>query len=210
MVQRFRDRLMTALAPAPCRTLPPPHILAIERQRRTPSVTINPAFAAPQRDLGMPDPVSHPELFVGVRRRRFFAYLIDAFCIGAILVMAWLLFALLTVLSFGLLAPALWFVFGLIPLAYHTLLVSGPRSATLGMRAFGLELRSWDGERPVFLQALAHTLLFYLTVGATAGLILLLVLFNRRKRTLHDVLSGMLMIRSPSAIPYPINEPWRP
>ena len=78
------------------------------------------------------------------------------------------------------------------------------------MRAFGLELRSWDGERPVFLQALAHTVLFYLTVGATCFLILLFALFNRRKRTLHDVLSGMLMIRNPAAISYPITEPWRP
>src|SRR5260370_36816539 len=92
MVQRIQDGLMTALAPAPCRPLPPPHILAIERQRRTPSVTINPAFAAPQRDLGMPDPISRPELFVGSRRRRFFADLIHAFCIGAILCMTWLRF----------------------------------------------------------------------------------------------------------------------
>ena len=88
-------------------------------------------------------------------------------------------------------------LFGLIPLAYYTLLVSGARAATLGMRAFDLELRSWNGERPVFLQALAHAALFYLTVGATCSLILLVALFNRRKRTLHDVLSGMLMVRSP-------------
>jgi uncharacterized RDD family membrane protein YckC len=173
-------------------------------------VTINPTYAAPRRDLGLPDPVSHPELFVGLRRRRFIAYLVDAFCIGAILVMAWLLFAMLTVLSFGLLAPGLWLLFGLIPLAYHTLLVSGPRAATFGMRAFDLQLRSWGGERPMFLQALAHAALFYLTVGATCFLILLFALFNRRKRTLHDLLSGMLMIRNPAAISYPITEPWRP
>src|SRR5260370_10773273 len=210
MVPCFQDGLMTALAPAPCRDCAPPHILAIEQQRRTPSVTINPAFAAPQRDLGMPDPISHPELFVGVRRRRFFAYLIDAFCIGAILVMTWLLFVMLTVLSFGLLAPGLWFVFGLIPLAYHTLLVSGPRAATLGMRAFDLQLRSWDGERPMFLQALAHAVLFYLTVGATCFLILLFALFNRRKRPLHDLLSGMLIIPHPAAIAPPTPEPRRP
>jgi len=172
-------------------------------------VTITPADSELRRDLGLPDPASYPELFGGVLRRRFFAYLIDAFCIGAILVITWLFFAMLTVLSFGLLSP-IWFLFGLIPLAYHTLLVSGPRSATLGMRAIGLELRSWDGRRPVFLQALAHTLLFYLTVGTTVGLILLFVLVNRRKRTLHDVLAGMLMIRSLATIPYPTTKSWRP
>jgi uncharacterized RDD family membrane protein YckC len=172
-------------------------------------VTIDSTFAGQRRDLGLPDPVSHPELFAGVLRRRFFAYLLDAFCIGAIMVATWLLFALLTVLSLGLLAPVLWFLFGLIPLAYHTLMVSGPRAATLGMRAFDLQLRSWDGERPIFLQALAHAALFYLTVAATCFLILLFALFNRRKRTLHDVLSGMLMVRNPAAIRYPIAEPWR-
>src|SRR5260370_17887792 len=97
------------MARAACRALPPPHILAIERQCRTPSVTINPAFAAPRRDLDMPDPVSHPELFAGVRRRRAFAYLLDAFCIGAILVMTCLLFVMVTVPSLRRFPPALRF-----------------------------------------------------------------------------------------------------
>jgi len=47
-----------------------------------------------------------------------------------------------------------------------------------------------NGERPGLLQALANAALFYLTVGATCSLILLFALFNRRKRTVHDVLSG--------------------
>ena len=93
--------------------------------------------------------------------------------------------------------------------AYHTLLVSGRHSATIGMRAFGLQLHSWNGERPVFLQALAHTALFYVTVGLTGSLILLFALFNRRRCTLHDVLTGMLMLRRPNgARTGP--DPWRP
>jgi uncharacterized RDD family membrane protein YckC len=148
------------------------------------------------RDAGLPDPAAHPELFDGVLGRRAFAYLIDVCVIGAIMIAAWIIFALLTVLSFGLLGPGLWFLFGLIPLAYYTLLVGGRRSATIGMRLLDLELRSWDGERPVFLQALAHAVLFYITVGATGCLILLFALINKRSRTLHDVLSGMLMVRS--------------
>jgi uncharacterized RDD family membrane protein YckC len=147
------------------------------------------------RDAGMPDPRTHAELFDGVLWRRAAAYLIDLCVIGAILIAAAIAFALLSVLSFGLLAPGLWFLFGLIPLAYHTLLV-GSRGATVGMRVFDLELRSWDGYRPVLLQALAHAVLFYLTVGATCSLVLLFALINRRRRTLHDVLSGMLMVRS--------------
>lgn len=157
-----------------------------------------PTYLRSLHDSGMPDPAVRPELFEGVLWRRALAYLIDLCVIGAILVAAWVLFAVLTVLSLGLLAPGLWLLFGLIPLAYHTLLVGGPRAATLGMRVFDLELRSWDGERPMLLQALTHAVLFYLSVGATGSLILLFALFNRRKRTLHDLLSGMLMVRGPA------------
>jgi uncharacterized RDD family membrane protein YckC len=57
-------------------------------------------------------------------------------------------------------------------------------------------------------QAVGHTVLFYSTVGATGSLILLFTLFNRRRRTLHDVLTGMLMLRRPNgARTGP--DPWR-
>ena len=161
-------------------------------------MSANFTFASAYHDAGPPGPITRPDLFEGLLWRRAMAYLIDACCIGAIVVVLWFFFLLLTVLSFGVLGPVLWFLLGLVPLAYHTLLVSGPHSATLGMRAFGLQLHSWTGERPVFLQALAHTALFYLTVGATASLILLFTLFNRRRQTLHDVLTGMLMLRRPN------------
>lgn len=143
-----------------------------------------------------PDPASFPELYEGVLWRRVFAYIVDLLFIGIIAVGAWIVFALLTVLSLGLLAPLLWFLFGLIPLAYHTLLLSGRHSATFGMRCFDLELRSVTGERPSFLQALIQTALFYVTVGMTGSLILLVALFNRRWRTLHDFLAGTVMVRT--------------
>ena len=64
------------------------------------------------------------------------------------------------------------------------------------MRWFDVELRSVTGERPGFVQALAQTALFYITAGATCSLTLLSVLFNRRRRTLHDVLAGTVMVRT--------------
>lgn len=161
-------------------------------------MTANFTFAAPRRDDGLPDPAAYPELFEGVLWRRAFAYLIDLFCIAAIMIAAIVPFVMLSVMSLGLLAPGLWFIFGLIPLAYHTLLVSSPWAATLGMRVFDIQLRSWNGERPIFLQALAHAALFYLTIALTGTLILLIALLNRRKRTLHDMLTGMLMVRGPA------------
>jgi uncharacterized RDD family membrane protein YckC len=146
--------------------------------------------------FAIPDPASFPELYEGVLWRRVFAYMVDLLFIGIIAIGAWVVFALLTVLSLGLLGPLLWFLFGLIPLAYHTLLLSGRHSATFGMRCFDLELRSVTGERPSFLQALLQTALFYVTVGMTGSLILLVALFNRRRRTLHDFLAGTIMVRT--------------
>jgi uncharacterized RDD family membrane protein YckC len=148
------------------------------------------------RQARMPDPAAFPEIYEGVLWRRVMAYVVDLFCIGAIAIVLWCGFAVLWLLSFGLLGPLLWFLSGLIPLAYHTLLLSGRRSATFGMRVFDLELRSTSGERPGFLQALVQTLLFYITVAMTCSLVLLFALFNRRRRTLHDVLSGTVMVRT--------------
>jgi uncharacterized RDD family membrane protein YckC len=160
-------------------------------------MTANLGFASmPYRATGMPDPGALPEAYDGVIWRRTLAYFIDLCFIGVLAVLFWIIFAVLWVVSFGLLAPVLWFLFGLIPLAYHTLLLSGRRSATWGMRCFDVELRSVTGERPGFLQALAQTALFYITVGATCSLILLFVLFNRRKRTLHDLLAGTVLVRT--------------
>ncbi|HZT88250.1 MAG TPA: RDD family protein [Stellaceae bacterium] len=165
-------------------------------------MTANYTFAPSYEPSPIPEPAVLPELYQGLLRRRIAAYLIDLVCIGAIAVIMWFACVFLTVLSFGLLGPIVWFMFGLIPLAYHTLLLSGARPATLGMRCFGLELWSMNGERPTFLQALIQTALFYLTIGATCSLILLVALINRRKRTLHDFLAGTVMLRM-SAMPLP-------
>jgi uncharacterized RDD family membrane protein YckC len=148
------------------------------------------------RGLDMPDPAAYPEIYQGVLARRVLAYLVDFFCIGVLAIVVWVVFAVFWLLSLGLLGPLLWLLFGLLPLAYHTLLLSGPRSATWGMRCFDLELRSVSGARPSFLQALIQTALFYITVGMTCSLILLFALFNRRRRTLHDVLAGTVMVRT--------------
>jgi uncharacterized RDD family membrane protein YckC len=146
--------------------------------------------------FAVPDPASFPEVYEGVLRRRVLAYAIDLLLIALIAVGVWIIFAVLWLLSFGLLGPLLWFLFGLLPLAYHTLFLSGRHSATPGMRLLDLELRSITGERPSFLQALIQTALFYATVSMTCSLILLVALFNRRRRTLHDFLTGTVMVRT--------------
>ena len=119
---------------------------------------------------------------------------------GAII---WFGFGLIAVLSLGLLAPLLPAALALLPIAYHGLLVGGPRSATIGMRLMGVEVRSWTGQRPTLLQALLMAILFYATLMVTGSLILLVALFTSRARTLHDMLSGTVVIRAaePGALP---------
>jgi len=141
-----------------------------------------------------PEPFASPGYYRGVLSRRVFAYCVDVVLIAILLVPVWLVCATLTVISFGILSPV-WVIFALVPIAYHSLQIGGRRSATLGMRMFEIEVRSWTGERPSVLQAFIQTVLFYMTTAATGWLILLIAPFERRRRTLHDMLAGTLVIR---------------
>ena len=63
------------------------------------------------------------------------------------------------------------------------------------MRCFDLEIHSILGGRTTLAQALVHTICFYGSLGFSAGLLLLVALFNPRRRTLHDFLAGTLVLR---------------
>ncbi|HKX07420.1 MAG TPA: RDD family protein [Stellaceae bacterium] len=146
-----------------------------------------------------PEPFAAPEYYQGVLIRRVFAYWVDLLCIGLLIALAWIVFSMLAIASLGLLSPLL-LILGLIPVLYHTLTIGGPLSATPGMRLTGVEVRSWTGERPSYLQAFVQTILFYVTVYPTWALVLAIALLDRRRRTLHDMLAGTLVIRiSPQA-----------
>lgn len=161
-----------------------------------------PPFAGPRFDRaepGTPDPAVQPDYYDGIVWRRSLAYAVDIVAIFVLLLALKLVLGIATVISFGLLSP-LWLLVPLVPIAYHTLLIGGSASATLGMQLFGVEVRSWTGGRPSYLQALVQTAVFYVTIGATASLVLLLVFFSERRRTLHDFLAGTVVLR---ALPHP-------
>ena len=149
----------------------------------------------PRRDFG---PVGRPasvDPFRDVLTRRALAYLLDLVfvaIIGSVLSTA---LSLLTILSFGLLG-VLFFVLPAVGVLYGALTIGGPQSATWGMRLLSLEVLRTDGGRPEFVQALIFSLLFYATVALTSWLILLVALVTPRKRTLHDLLSGLVIRRS--------------
>ena len=145
-------------------------------------------------DAVPPDPLDDPDLYDGLLWRRPMAYLLDVLIIGVAAFLLWIALGLLTVLSFGLLLPIKVAALALLPVAYHTYFI-GQDGATLGMRFFDVEVRTWTGGQPDFLQAFLMTVAFYMTVTLTTWLILAFCLFNDRRRTLHDYLAGTVVVR---------------
>jgi uncharacterized RDD family membrane protein YckC len=131
----------------------------------------------------------------GVMSRRCVAWVIDVFLIAVLVGVLWCLmvaFGLLTLgLGFGVMG-ALPFV----PFCYHFFSLISEGSATPGQRLLGLIVRRNDDLGPPSgLQALIAVIGFYLTL-ATSGLLLLLALFTIRHRTLHDFVSGLVVVRT--------------
>jgi uncharacterized RDD family membrane protein YckC len=140
-------------------------------------------------------PIDDDWLTDGVLSRRVFAWLIDALVIALILIALWFVLFLFGLLTLGLGLPLLG-VLPFVPFCYHLLFVAAPASATPGQQAFGLVVRRNDDlGRPTPVQAFIFTLVFYLTL-ATSGLLLLFALFTIRNRTLHDLASGLVVVRA--------------
>jgi uncharacterized RDD family membrane protein YckC len=131
----------------------------------------------------------------GVLPRRVFAWLLDVLLLGLLLVALWFVLLLFGLLTLGLGLPLLG-ALPLVPFCYHWLFVAGPASATPGQQALGLVVRRNDDlGRPTPVQTFVFTLVFYLTLAAT-GLLLLVALFTIRRRTLHDLASGLVVVRA--------------
>ena len=158
----------------------------------------NAGFQLPSADRA-PDPIQYFELYRGIAWKRVFAYFIDVVVIAFILGAAVLVFGIVGIFTFGLLTPLLVIIFALIPFLYHTLLLAGPHHATLGMRVFGVEMRSLTSHYPDVVQAAIQTALFYFSVGVTAWLIVIWALFNPRRRLLHDILAGTYVVNRRAA-----------
>lgn len=141
-----------------------------------------------------PDPLDDPDLYDGIMWRRVGAFCVDVVAVSILSFVAWFLLGLMAVMSFGLLLPLQVAAVALLPTAYHTYFI-GSSGATPGMRFFDVEIRTWTGRRPDYVQAFLQTVLFYTTVSLTTGLVLLVALFNDRHRTLHDLMAGTVGVR---------------
>jgi uncharacterized RDD family membrane protein YckC len=139
-------------------------------------------------------PDSQPELFDGVLGRRVVAFLVDAAIILAMTFAGWLLLGVLGILTFGLAWLLIGLVFPVVALGYTGLTLGGPASATVGMRIAGLQMRTWYGAPMYFVLAVVHAVLFWVSISILTPFILLVGLFNERRRLLHDFLIGTVVV----------------
>jgi uncharacterized RDD family membrane protein YckC len=146
------------------------------------------------------DPVLQPELFEGVLSRRILAFLIDVLVIIAPVVLATIVVFIFVLVTFGLAWPLVWLLSpGTViwALFYYGATFASPASATLGMRVMGLTMRTWYGAPCYFVLGAVHAILFWLSVGTLIFPFLLVTgLFNGRRRLLHDILLGTVVINS--------------
>ena len=147
------------------------------------------------------DPAANPELFDGVLPRRCIAFLIDV-----IIIAIPVLFVAMFIFIFGLVTLGLgWVLFWLLwpatvvwAICYYGLTFGSPASATLGMRVMELEMRTWYGAPSYFVLGAVHGILYWVTISFLTPFILLVAFFNHRRRLLHDMLVGTVVINTPA------------
>jgi uncharacterized RDD family membrane protein YckC len=95
-------------------------------------------------------------------------------------------------LLYWILSPAavIWAI------CYYGLTFGSPASATIGMRVMDIEMRTWYGAPAYFVLGAVHAIVYWITISFLTPLILLVALFNQRRRLLHDMLVGTIVINS--------------
>jgi uncharacterized RDD family membrane protein YckC len=147
----------------------------------------------------------NPAVTEGVISRRVIAFLIDQLVIGCLVGIFYVVVFILGIATLGLawglffILPGIWAV---VALLYVFFTVSEQRPATWGMRSMEIEMRLYNGEPSYGMMAAFHYILFFVLTGVAVPLVITLIglwlvpLFDKRRRTLHDIFSGTVMVRS--------------
>ena len=149
------------------------------------------------------DPVTNPELFEGVLVRRVVAFIIDLIIIAIPLVAAWMFIFVFGLITLGLGWGLFWGLFWLLSpasvvwaLFYYGYTIGSPASATIGMRAMEIEMRTWYGAPAYFVLGAVHAVVYWISVSVLTPFIVLVGFFNARRRLLHDMLIGTILINN--------------
>jgi uncharacterized RDD family membrane protein YckC len=129
--------------------------------------------------------------------RRFAAYVIDGIVVYIVSLVAGV--ALGLILGFARVNADLIAVAGAIlgvaiALLYYPLQESSEAQATLGKRALGVKVTDLNGQRISFPRALGRMFAKLLS-GLLFGIGYVMAAFTPRKRALHDMISGTLVVR---------------
>jgi len=146
------------------------------------------------------DPVANPELFDGVLARRVVAFLIDFLILSIPVVFVSMFIFVIGIVTFGLgflIYGLLWPAMVIWAVCYYGFTLGSPASATIGMRAMDIEMRTWYGAPAYFVLGAVHAVVFWVTVSMITPLVLVVCLFNERGRCLHDMLVGTIVINNP-------------
>ena len=81
-------------------------------------------------------------------------------------------------------------------LVYYGMTMGGPASATMGMRVMDLQVRTWYGAPCYFLLGAVHAVAFWVLISTLTPLVLLVGLLNERRRLLHDILLGTVVVNN--------------
>jgi uncharacterized RDD family membrane protein YckC len=147
------------------------------------------------------DPAANPELFEGVLARRVVAFGIDFIIIAVPVVLAAMFIFAFGIVTLGLGFALYWLLPGasvVWAIVYFGLTLGGARSATIGMRIMDLEMRTWYGAPAYFILGAVHAIAFWFTVSFFTPFVLLVAFFNERRRLLHDIMLGTVVINNPA------------
>ncbi len=145
------------------------------------------------------DPAANPELFEGVLARRVVAFIIDVVIIAIPLILGWMFIFVFGLITFGLGWALFWLMSPgsvIWALVYYGVTLGGPASATIGMRAMEIEMRTWYGAPSYFVLGAVHAIVFWITVSVLTPFILVIGFFNDRRRLLHDIVVGTVLINN--------------
>jgi uncharacterized RDD family membrane protein YckC len=130
----------------------------------------------------------------GVLERRLIAWLLDLVGIAIVVAVLHFVLAIVGLLTFGL-GWLLLALLPLVPFAYAFGFLASRYAATPGQMLMGLTVvEHASGRRPTPLEAFVSTAMFCFSF--TFAPLFLVALVTPRHRTLHDLVSGLLVVRA--------------
>ncbi len=130
----------------------------------------------------------------GVISRRVFAWLLDLVLQAFLLMALWMVIIALGVVTLGL-GWSLMVVLPVVPFVYYVISLASPLHATPGQAACGLAVADNETLMPPSVPQALICAIVYVVTAPAMWILVLLALVTKRRRLLHDLLSGLVVVR---------------